>query len=495
MLYLNPLNWARWCSEFVHAWLMAVPWRDAPKAIPALILSVVMLIITMVAFSDRSGWRNMLLDKQLQAAYEADDFKTAEVVVRRQLESDPKKPELLFKLAAIRHQRGFEEEASDRMRMLVLDRHPGAAKWLFDRQYMKNFVGKPWSSLSKQQLNEFGLILDVIYHAESDDLQCKQMFAEYLTFRGKLESALEILRELAPTDPIRGLRAASLARRLGDQADADRLAREALMTIQKLSLDDPTNSALSIAIANNQLFLERFDEAARTLVRALKLAKTKKEKAVLSQVMGDAIVVWISHIEKARGETVEDRLRILKMLRAALNYAPNNPRVIRMVADQVLATLEEKDENLVAVRESLLRGTSPGISHFIKGTSALINEDITSAMMHLEMASDQMPQSGAVLNNLAVAMALQKEPDLDKALKVANAAIEHTPEPTPHFFETRGQIFYRMGNFRAAIPDLERALAEPQLARKAHEMLATCYERLGERDLAVGHRKRAENLK
>ena len=121
-----------------------------------------------------------------------------------------------------------------------------------------------------------------------------------------------------------------------------------------------------------------------------------------------------------------------------------------------------------------------------------MNEDIANAMLHLELASELMPQSGAVLNNLAVAMALRDDPDLEMALKISNAAIEQTERPTPHFYETRGQILYQLGSFQAAIPDLERALAEPNLAKKAHEMLAVSYDRVGDRELANAHRAKSK---
>jgi len=51
--YFNPLLWMRWISQFVYAWCLAVPWRDAPKAIPAIIL-VVVFVASVLTYSRRA---------------------------------------------------------------------------------------------------------------------------------------------------------------------------------------------------------------------------------------------------------------------------------------------------------------------------------------------------------------------------------------------------------------------------------------------------------
>ncbi|TWU04859.1 tetratricopeptide repeat protein [Stieleria varia] len=493
MEFVNPLQWARWLVEFFRAWLLAVPWRDAPKAIPAILLMLVMAIVGTIAMTGGAGWRNRLLNNQLAVAFDMDDYSTAEVVIRRQLDADPNNGDLLYRLAVVRDAQSHVEEAKEILRYLALERrHLDAAKWLLE----KDFIGKQWGSLTSERREEFGQILELITQQERENLKVLRLYAEYLIASEKFSSAIPVLKKLSQTDPMRALQAAALSRKLGDFDGADVLAERALEDVNKMSNDDPTNSTLALAVAQNQLFLKRYGDAVRTLDSAIKVAKTPAEKNLLSQAMGDAIVAWIAFIEEAPNATVQERVRILKMLRAALNYAPNNPRVVTLVADQVLGTLNDDEPSIAEIRDGLLAslvdGKSPGIAHFIKGTSALMSDDIANAMLHLDLAREMMPQSSAVLNNLAVAMALQKDPDLDKALKLSNAAIEQTPQPTPHFYETRGQILYRMGSFMAAIPDLERTLAAPSLATKAHEMLAVCYDRVGDKVLANQHRAAAK---
>ena len=82
---------------------------------------------------------------------------------------------------------------------------------------------------------------------------------------------------------------------------------------------------------------------------------------------------------------------------------------------------------------------------------------------------------------------------MDQALKISNTAIKQTPAATPHFFETRGQILYRLERFQDAIPDLERALEVPALKPAAHKALAECYAKIGEAELARLHAEAAVN--
>ena len=128
------------------------------------------------------------------------------------------------------------------------------------------------------------------------------------------------------------------------------------------------------------------------------------------------------------------------------------------MADQVLATLGDDDEQVTKLRDALVDGSSPAISHFIQGTSALMADDLDKATMHLKIASELMPRSGAILNNLAVAISTRGEAGLNEALKLSETAIETTPNATPHFYETRGQILFRLERYLEAVPDLERAL-------------------------------------
>ncbi|MCC9601596.1 hypothetical protein LOC67_13645 [Stieleria sp. JC731] len=489
---LNPLVWFRWVAEFVRGWFVGIPWRDAPKAIPAMILSIVLFVTGFIAFSGGTGWRNRRLDRQWLVSMEKDDFPTAEIVIRRQLEAEPENLELLHRFAWVRNAQNETEEATRIMRKLVQRGHVPAARWLLQNE----MLGKKWTDFDEEQLDEAGLILETLTEADKKDLNLKKMYADYTIFRQRYATAIEMLNELSQAEPLLGLKAAELSRRIGDTDQAELLAEKTLETVQEMQKDSPMDANLAFMVARNLLFLDRYSEAIRALNRSLAIAQAPQEKKLLTLALGDAIVAYVNFIEQSPTDTVSERLRVMKMLELAIQIAPNNPRVVTMLADHVLANLDETNEEIISVRNGLVKGSPLWISHFIKGTAALMKDDQKNAELHLGLAADlsEDRKSAAVLNNLAVALAMREEPDLERAYTVSDEAIKLAGSASPHFYETRGQILYRLERFRDAITDLERALPAPSLKLNAHRMLAKCYDEVGDSELAQQHRDEIAKL-
>lgn len=505
--YLNPLVWLRWLGQFVSAWLLSIPWADAPKAIPALILVIVVTVTGFIALTG-SGFRSRRVNRQLASAFEVDDFETAELMLRRQIAADPDDPDLRYRLAMARDEQGARDEALAIMRDLVaqLD-HAEAARWILTNEYIEQSgaeTKRAWNELSLEEQDEYGELLELLHEETPDQIGISDALARYYEGTGRLAKAVPVYVEIADTVPMRGLKAAFLQRQLGREQSATDLAEQTLGVLQERYEEEPTNSQLAVAVANTQIFLKRYPEAIQTLGVAVDRARTPELAAELRQGLAESIARYIEHIEETAAESSNQRGRTLAMLQKALEFAPNNPRVLMLLADQILTSDESEggDEKLKELRRSLIEGASPGIGHFIRGTSALMKDDVDKAVMHLSMAADMMPGSGAILNNLAVAMTQQQEPDLEKALKLSDQAIQVTEqaaqksgEPvSPAFYETRGQILFELGEYRRAVPDLERALAVDRLKEKAHESLAVCYRELGDDELSEEHRHAAEEL-
>ncbi|MFG0262374.1 MAG: hypothetical protein ACF788_08285, partial [Novipirellula sp. JB048] len=360
-----------------------------------------------------------------------------------------------------------------------------AARWLLAQLYGE---GK-WTEFTSQQQAELGRILRLLHQTSPDDLGIKQLYADYLVATERPSQAIELLVELAELQPMQGLRAAALARQLNHESQAECLARQSLASISKRADEEPKNIELSLAVAQTQIFLHRFPEAVATLQEAVSRVDPSADSQVLLTAMGDALLAWIAHLEQSPTGTENKPLRTLQLLQQALHVAPDNPRVLNVVVDRVLKMVDERDAEIAAVRDALIEGTSPGISHFILGTTAMLREDTDKATMHLTIASELLPNSAAILNNLAVAMSLRDEPQLEQALELSQQAIAQTSTPSPHFYDTRGQILTSLERYHEAIPDLERALAVPALAAHAHRSLAVCYDAIGEPEIAERHRE------
>ncbi|QDT60231.1 hypothetical protein SV7mr_27510 [Stieleria bergensis] len=516
--YYNPLVWMAWCRDCAVAWFSTIPWGDAPKAIPALLLTLILFIIGFVAFSQGTGWRQRLLDRQYAVAMELDDFPTAEIVVRRQLETQPTDVRLQLKFALLRDHQGFSKEA-DAVMVQLLDRHQRpAAQWLLD----KRFVNRKFTDMTEEELQLIEKVLLLLESEAQDDgeqFRIRRVLADYYRFRKRPRDAIPILLSLARSEPAVGLEAAYVARGIGEIEDAKRYAKEALGGTRIQFEQDPGNASLAYHIALNRVFLEQFSDAITVLHTAMANVSgpnADKNHARLAQALGTTIVSYIQYIEASPQDTRKERIRILRMLEGAAEIAPNNSRVLTMLSQQILKSLDDNSQEAIDIRESLLNDQASKLAHFIRGTAALLNDDLDEASLHLHLAKDEMRDSPAVLNNLAVVLTRQavelrkdngslpeaeQSPEwqaeydllLKRALKLVNQAIKDVDRPTPHFFETQGHTLFLMGRQREAIISLEHACKVPALALRAHRMLAVCYRNLGDPALAADH-DRAANL-
>jgi len=493
MQYINPVNWFLWTGQFVSAYFVSIPWKEAPKSIPAIILVLVLIGVWAVASTDQSNsWRNQLINSQLAEAAQQDDFETMELVLKRQLASRPNDSDLNYRLATTLKEKGDDEEAAEIMKSLAFGKnHVDSAKWVVANE----FVGKAWSDLDSDQRDQFGALLKLITTEEPKVVGFKRLYADYLIASEKFREATGVLEELSLTEPMRGLQAAALYRRLGNENRADVLGEATLKHVSKLLDDDPTNTILSLAVAQTQLFADRFEDAIRTIQRAIKRAKTPELADRARSAMGEAIVAWIMYLERNTDDSPSAQIDLMRKLSVAVRYAPDNPRVLTLVTDKVLSSAQSNHPEVKKLQKTLVEGSSPGISHFIIGTAALMQDKTDVALKHLKIAAELLPQSAAILNNLAVAMTTRKDARLEDALNLVEQAIEQTkPQTTPHFFETRGQILFRMERYQEAIPDLLRALTVDSLKLNAHKSLAVCYEKVGMEEMVAGHREAIEKL-
>lgn len=126
----------------------------------------------------------------------------------------------------------------------------------------------------------------------------------------------------------------------------------------------------------------------------------------------------------------------------------------------------------------------------LAGDLHLANSNSEEAIRRYEDAIEIDPNVGEARNNLAWVLANIPPLDLDRALELVNEAIALKYEDA-NYFETRGNIFFKLQRWQEAAADLERALnggLSYDDARRAHETLVIVYEALGEHERAAAHR-------
>ena len=209
MKYLNPILWFRWIGQFLVGWAQSVAWRRAPRAIPALLLLISLVLTAVIALNDGSSWRTDRLNRQWFATLDAEDYETAELVVMRQLHMRPEDSQLIYRLALVRDARGQTQDAIDLMwRLVRIKKEDGAARWLLEEL----FLGRDWAELNDREREDFGSLLALIHADNPTAIPMPQLYADYKLATDKYARAMPVLSDLMTIQPMRGLQAAALSR-------------------------------------------------------------------------------------------------------------------------------------------------------------------------------------------------------------------------------------------------------------------------------------------
>jgi len=529
----NSRQYNRFLSRFVWSWILSFPLKRLAFGLPFLVTLGFFAVV--FARGDGEIRRQQFLQGQLRNALAKDDLESARLILFRRLQANPTNIDSRYQMGQVLDELGRRDEAMRWMRPLAFpeaavsavaaddaDTDPEtkesdspetttaapsvdqlasirrrfrtadarAARWMVVKHYLPQLP----DGLSDRDNADYTDLLDWLYLTAPRDTELAKLYAEQLLRVRRFADALPILVQLMPESPGIGLKAAVISRGLGYETRAVGYARQSLDEFTRLREKEPSRADLAVALAECHLFLNQYSEAASVLRHALELNQDEKQSEQLRNLLAHSFVIWANSFARKPQKTVTDRLQSLKLLQNALTVAPNHPLVLQMVADQVLEVIDETDSEIVALRQSLVLGTSPGVSHFIQGTAAVLKGDIQAAEMHLEIASKTLPLSDVILNNLACVIYQKEGGDLERALALSETAIKRNPNPAPHYLETRGQILRKLGRWIDAIPDLEAALTVPSLAAEAHRGLAECFEKLGDKELSEQHRQAAERI-
>lgn len=483
---LNPLAWLRWSSQFVQKWFLTMPSFIIGTAMPSLIAGVVLLAIAALSLVHDSDWRAQRIRHGLQDAIRRNDHAEVELLCRRLLRHDPADNTTLeYQLAAALSHGDAKETALEMMRRLALDsRDVRAARWLLNER----FSPVRWEDWNAEQRGQFGALIEVAVREKGADRKLVSLYADYLITRNAEEKSLPYLETLIEEQPARALQAAIIHRKAGNESRAERALRRGQRQLERLAVEEPTNVKLYLTQTRFLIFQHRYEAAARLLKRGLDITGDDR----LREAAAETMVIWSHDPPEKKDASVRFAQR-LSLLRQAVRLSPQNPKVLQTLVPLVLQTAKHDSPKVAQVRKMLVNGVTPELGHFIRGTAAMIEDNVDEATFHLELAAEQMPQTPSVLNNLAVTLASGENPKLEKSLNLVNAALAQKPNE-PYFHETRGQILLELSRYQEAIAALELALPAKELALPIHRSLAIAYRELGKAEIASEHERIIEAI-
>lgn len=486
LAWLNPIRWLRAFSHFVSCWAVSLPLANLAAATPAILALAAVLIIIVLTYTSDPQWRRGLVMNQIRTAKQSGSNGDVALLARRLLIDTPEDLGLRYEVALAEASDEENDKVKQSMeRLAKQERYGRAAFWLLENEFSPIL----WAEWDETKKNEFGTIIRIAAEDQPDNKKVASIYADYLLLTGAQEKALGEISKLVSVQPGRALQGAMILRQSGRESQAATMARDGLARLNKQSAEEPENVDLALLCAQFSLFLKEYEKAIEIMNRTARLSDDPR----LRTGTAETLVLW-SRDQASIANPTERFARQLTLLSKAVEISPNHPLVVSDLMTVALQCADEKDDKVAQLRDLMVQGVAPELAHFVRGTAAMMRDDLDEATLHLELAAKGLPTVPAVLNNLAVTLATREGADLDRALRLADAALKQVPNQ-PYFHETRAQILLKMERHADAVVSFEQALPAAALREQVHAGLSSAYEALGQTDLADQHQRLAENIR
>lgn len=491
-------------ERFLRAWRLAVwfgldlqasrNWRALLAGLPALFVVGIMVVIMVlrhhISREDQLG----IYHRNAVFALNHDDLPAAEVYFRRMATIDEWAPQTTYGLGLIAARRGDYDRARSRMQLIA---PANATGYALAHLWLAKDILKQGSPLTPKvgEVLEHHLKASLLVKDGDKQGELHILLGQLYWSRGDTKSAIQHFEPVARERPELKLTLAVLYAAQKDTDSANRVAIEARDFFRKQSDSEPKVLEHRLRWARSELLLKNYAEAVRILnyaeaMRILAPGLASSNPKLLQDSLVDVYIYWYIAVPENEPGGLAKRLELLNR---AMAHGPNNPQVLTLLADLATREGEQADEARAKLKEVLTQGAAPDMVHAILGTWALQKGDFKEAQTHLDLAYERNPQIPIVLNNLACTLANREKPDLEKALKMAEAAKKLSN--SPEISDTMGTILVRLGRHRQAATELETALRAFPDRATIHGQLAECYENLGDAELTSLHRRLAKQNK
>ncbi len=411
-----------------------------------------------------------------QVALERENHRAAILYLERLLQLEAGGNDVVFDLARAAQKLHDYPRVASAMQLLAPEDRPVHAP---------SHLWQATTRLSRQPMSPEDIRVAEIHlrHAlrlRPTDMQANQLMGELQFALGHAEAAIPYLTQAVATEPSRKLMLAKALVIVGHAERARRVAREAQEHYERQVVEHPDDQTHKLNLSESCLFLEEYERAAEILRQELAVRDDRTVRQALARVL----VAWCDALA---GTPPVDRARQLELLSAGLHAYPDEV----LIFDRLLTLLRRRDETAEAAKEflqqAIVDGRAVGLCHLVLGANAFEAGDVTQSTYHLERAFEALPNADIVANNLAWTLIQIDPPEARRALGLIEPVVARNPNGL-RFLDTRGHVYLKLGRYRDAIRDLERALTIMRDNAATHVALAEAYGYLGMKDLAEKHR-------
>ena len=312
---------------------------------------------------------------------------------------------------------------------------------------------------------------------------CHRYLGEILFAAGEFREAAEELKLVAKeAGELRLLYARTLLA-LNQVPEARKEAEQASKELVSLAREGKPGSKQELYWLDSLEFLERF----KTIEKHL-LTRERQGEKFASELLHNFYLRWSQYLSQRKEWGASFEKALIAYTRSS-SAEPHWARLLQAIIDLQQLTQEQR----VALCEPLKELSFSNGKGFQLGSTLCEVQCYGVGLELLGRVYEQQPQDLGVLNNLAHYTAAPKDGDLDLALKYANELVEKAGNKT-QFWETRGQIYAKRGEWAEAKKDLmfaRKALPEhPEL----YLTLSTVCKMLNEHELSDLFKDRFEAL-
>ena len=464
----------------VQAWVFTRrPWLLA-QALPALVVGGGVLAIFASQFGGPDGDLVSHYDLAVEDALARDDLPAAKVYSRKLVLLDELGPATRYALGRVAEHEGDLFRARRLMSDLAPTTgsgYPPAHFWMAKQLLAAKAQGSP------------DRVAETVHHLEeslssSDNRQqAHECLGQLYLAKEDLDEAVTHFEEAAPRCPELYLTLAEIHVRQKDDARFLKALKQANEHFRGRVEQDGNDIAARISWARGKLIGEDYEEAEKILLDGLLRTDDRRLCEVLT-------LVYVAMADEYASDNARDLAERLELLKKALHHTPNHHGTLERLATFVRHTGPEADAARTMLKDLLANGQVPATVHLVLGSAAAADGKWDEARLHLEQAYRADKRLPAVLNNLAWVLTNADPPELDRALSLADAALELAPSHS-EIRATRGQILARLKRWHDAVADLELALTDFPDRTTLHGVLADAYTALGDEELAERHRELA----
>jgi Flp pilus assembly protein TadD len=462
-------------------WWRARDFRSLLRGLPALVLGGAALAVVFLAVLAPAQELDARYLEQAKNAFKAKDYAGAMTCYERLASRGEDRPEILYGLAQAAEALGQTDRAAALIDKLAPADGEGYAPAHLGRARRLLAAPQP-SALARAEAE--GHVLRALDGELDDRDAAHALLGELYLANGQLDQAQLHFGKAVRTKPRVHMRLALVYAQRGERERARGEAQLAISYYQARAKADLQDREARLRWADAKTFIEDFPAA----VGILSEGWTATHDDVYPVALARVYLVWSDFVSRDEKADPGDRLRLLEK---GLEYNAGDLGLLERLLAVTQIKGPDADKARAALQTLLARGRGSAMVHFALGLDAYKRGESDEARVHWERAQQLDPRSPAIANNLACVLLDASEPDLPRALDLANMALAGSPNDA-NFRDTRGRIFARMGKWREALPDLEAALSGTPDNPKLHQALAEVYDHLGAREMAAQHQRLAD---